>query len=276
VAEKLNVEDAQKKDTKAMKQKREIFTITGSILLFTLACATLMPTPEPTALPTATQEPTSTLVPTPTGIPPTATAGEKSEIDLEKQADGTTLFTDSVGGYQLVFPENWVTLDLTEDKIEDAFDPLRETNPDISPGMLSMAKQLLTDNTRFMALDTSTGHYSGDHMTVAYSIFDENTGNIPLGFLVDATAQALPQQLPNAEILSSGVTTNSNDVEFGVIELKLIMNDAAGNALTVYEKVLIFQNNDLTIMTVLATHEDLREAVMEHFNQIQDSISLLP
>jgi hypothetical protein len=259
-----------------MKQKREIFTITGSILLFTLACATLMPTPEPTALPTATQEPTPTLVPTPTEIPPTATAEEKSEIDIDKQADGTTLFTDHVGGYQLIFPEHWVTLNLTEDKIDNAFDPLRETNPDISPGMLNMAKQLLTDNTRFMALDTNTGHYSGDQMTAAYSVIDMQTGNIPLRFLVDATAQALPKQLPSAELVSSEVTTNSNDVQLGVIELKLVMNDVAGNALTVYEKMLIFQNNDLTIITVLVTHEDLRIAVMEHFNHIQDSISLLP
>lgn len=259
-----------------MKQNRKIFTITGSVLLFTLACAVLMPTPKPTALPTAAQEPTPTLVPTPTKIPPTATAEEKSEIDIEKQADGTTLFTDTVGGYQLVFPENWATMNMTEGGMDHVFDLFEQSNPEFSPGMLNIVKQLLVENTRAIALDTNTGHYSGDHMTAAYCVLDEQTGNFPLGYLVEATVQSVPQQLPNVEIVSSDLTTNSNDVEMGVIELTLGVSDAAGNIQAAYERMLIFQNNDLTIIAVLVTHETLRDTVMEHFIQIQDSISLLP
>jgi len=259
-----------------MRQRWEFFTFTGSILLFTLACATLAPTPEPTAVPTATQEPTPTFTPTPTEKPPTATAEEKSEITIEKKADGATLFTDYVGGYQLVFPENWVTMNLTEGNLDYAFESLEESNPEISPSMLNMAKQVMAENTRFMALDTNTGHYRGDYMTTAFSVMDEQTGNLPLNFLVDATVQSVPQQLPNVEIVSSGVTTNPNDVQIGVIELTLGMNDDAGNEQTAYERMVFFQNNDQTIIVVLVTHEDLQEAVMEHFNQIQDSISLLP
>lgn len=269
-------EEVQNRDTGLMKQNRKIFTLTGSILLFTLACATLMPTPEATALPTATQEPTSTLVPTPTEIPPTVTAEEKSEISIEKQANGATLFTDYIGGYQLVFPENWAAMNLTEASMDSVFDSFEQSNPEFSQSTLNVAKQLLTENTRVMALDTNTGHYSGDHMTAAYSIMDEQTGKFPLGILVDATVQSVPQQLPNVGIISSGVTTNSNDVEMGVIELTLGVWDATGNVKTVYERMLIFQNNDLTIIAVLVTHETLREAVMEQFIQIQDSISLLP
>lgn len=259
-----------------MNQNWKILPITGSIVLFTLACATLMPTNAPTPLPAATQEPSPAPNPTPTENPPTAAVEEESEITLEKGSDGTTLFTDHVGGYQIVFPENWIALNLSEGDMDLAFDAFKESNPEISPGMLDMSMQLLTENTRFMALDTNTGHYSGEHMTAAYSILDEQTGNFPLGFLVDATAQALPQQLPDVEIVSSGVTTNSNGVEFGVIEIKLFMKDAAGNAQTIYEKMLLFQNNDLTIMAILVTHETLRDVVMGHFDRIQESISLLP
>ncbi len=259
-----------------MKEQWEILTITGSILLVTLACATLVPTPEPTAAPTATQEPTLTITPTPTESSPTATPEEKSETAIENQADGTTLFTDHIGGYQLVFPKNWTMMNLTEGNMDYIFESMKESNPEISSSMLNMAKQLLTDNTRFMALDTNTGHYSGDQMTVAYSVLDEQTGNFSLNFLVDATVQTMPQQLPDLEIVSSGVVTNSNDVELGVIELNLGISDAAGSVQTVYERMLMFQNNGLTILTVLVTHKDLQEAVTEHFNQIQDSISLLP
>ena len=109
-----------------------------------------------------------------------------------------------------------------------------------------MGKGMLTEGTRFFAMDTNKGHYDGSKMTAAFSVLNEEFGDLPLEFLVNGTAQSLPQQLPDADVLSSGVEVNEQGIEIGVIEVVLTINDVTGNAISVYERMLFVQNNELT------------------------------
>ncbi len=257
-----------------MKKNLVILITLSTILLVTLACAAVAPTPEPTAapIPVPTEEPTA--------VPPTESVSEP-EVDVETSSetlsDGSTKFTDNQGGYQITFPDNWVIPDYDDGDFNAALDLTGEANPDISNEMIEISKGMLTESTRLFAMNTNEGHYSEQMMTVAFSMLNEELNGYALDFLVDMSAQALPQQLPNIEVLSSRVEKNAAGTDIGIIEVLLPINDPLGNTISVYERMFFVQNSDdVTTMMVFATDNSILSTTAEHFDQIQDFIVLVP
>src|SRR5512142_2060058 len=70
-------------------------------------------TATPTATATFTPSPTPTFTPTFTPTPTPLPTGKLKE----EQPDGTTLFTDYDGGYQVTFPQNWIVVLLEKDEL---------------------------------------------------------------------------------------------------------------------------------------------------------------
>ena len=259
-----------------VSKKISLIILLGSLLFASLACS--LTTPEPTAEPTLlpTKEPTKV----PPTKEPTAAAEVNTDTEIQKKSDGTSLFIDHQGKYQLSMPKNWILVELSNDSaggaIGEAVDNIAEENPDISEELFNMGVEMVAEGSRFFAVDLNEGHSNDQMTTSAFSVISEDVSGFELSTLVDMTAQSLPAQLPDVEILLSDVETNASGTELGVIEYILTLNDESGTPVNIYERMVFIKNNDLVTMLVLVTNMDLFPVVSTDFDKIQESIVLLP
>jgi hypothetical protein len=95
---------------------------------------TATPTATLTFTPTVTPSPTLTFTPTSTSTPTfTATVAPPPSGRLrQEQPDGTTIFTDLDGSYEVIFPEGWSVVILENDEIDNALDRAAEQEENMS------------------------------------------------------------------------------------------------------------------------------------------------
>jgi hypothetical protein len=132
-----------------MKQNRGIqsFSILIAILaLVVLSCAGIADIPNPfaTATPTATVTFTPSLTPSPTPTHTSTPTPLPTGRLKEEQPNGTTLFTDYDGGYQMTFLQDWTVVILEKDNINEILDSLPEQEQNVSD-LIEFAKNADTN-----------------------------------------------------------------------------------------------------------------------------------
>jgi hypothetical protein len=225
----------------------------------------------PTFTPTMTLTPTPTATTTPTP-PPTSTPVPTGSQLLE-QVDGTRLFMDYDGGYQVLIPEFWTPLDLSATDLQEAASQAGDTNPDLK-NLLETVKNLDPETFRLLA-------YSHDVVAHGYltninilMMQDNMACKLPLDFIIEATVEQIKSQLPGATIVSGGVKTNKNGIEIATVEVRnLSMNMPGGTAASLYEKQFYFMQDDNLVIITMATSSDTAQQVLPHFDELFDAIA---
>jgi hypothetical protein len=254
-----------------------LILLAGSLACRALAIPGLIPTATPT--PTSTGEPP--LAPTPTATPePTSTPSPEradepvAEAIIEILPDSSVKFTDPAAGFELTLPPKWIVLDLSSGDIEKMFSQAAEIKPELKP-LLENSKSMVANGARMFAMDTDPSHISGMSVPVIFILVDRTSASLPLDFLIEMTAQALPSMLPEAEVLSSAVSKNENGVEIGEIEIAAPVAAGAGQPTMAYEYMVIFKTDEGMVMTVMVTTSALRAALTPAFETVASSIKLL-
>jgi hypothetical protein len=293
-----------------MKSKLPLFAIVILLAGLSLACQLLAPVPtstpiaSPTASPTATASPTPTLTPTPTAtvtpVPthtpePTATplptetpepsvtvaptladtaVSGNGEIIQAVQADSSTKLIDSKVGYQIIIPAQWTVLDLSSGDWEQILAVAVANNPDLA-GVLQTAQSMLGSGARLFAVDTDASHIQGTSAPTFFALADTTTAAFPLEFMIGATEQTIPSTFPGAEVLDSGVTNNAKGLEIGFIEAKVPVNDANGDPMVLYEKLVLFHCGDYLVVAATTLPYDLQPSLDAVVGEMIDSIELV-
>jgi hypothetical protein len=227
---------------------------------------TLTFTPSPTLTPSPTSTPTLTPSPSPTAAP----AGSKTE----KQADGSTLFTDFDNGYQVALPEGWIILPFSSEDMAQILQSMSDKNPEFKE-IADNFKNLDPDVIRVMALNLDPKYMQGGASPSFSVIAIDNKvmSSMPLDFVMGALEESFKQQ--GGEGLSSSTLTNANGVEMGGFEYVQNVPSPTGGNIQVRYKTIIFRAGDKMIMVQLGTPKQFAEEFLPIMDQIKDSVRLL-
>lgn len=232
--------------------------------------ATETPTPTSTFTPTATFTPSPTPTLTPTQLP---TATPAPDAMTESLADGSTRFTDYVGGYSFVLPAGWLVINFVTDDPDQALADAKKANPDKAT-ILNGLQTAVTQKARMGAADFVPDQYTQTSAPVMFNILDASTQSMSLQDILDANAQMIPQLL-KAKVKKSDIIPNPSGVSYGVLDVTLNLS-ANGSSATIFEKMVIFKTDDYTVYVTMAALEQLKEGGFKGVDALAESIELLP
>ncbi len=281
-----------------MKSTRQPIFFAASLLVLTmLACAlpgqTTASTPAPTfdsarldtmiaetvtaaiaqtqqAEPTATQAPINTPVPTETPSPTLVVSGSS----LTQQSDGTTLFADNEGGYQLNVAPGWLPVRINEQEYYDAYTLEAAADTAVQDALMSIQKMDPNDF-RLFIYDLQDGHLQNGFLTNINLIWDR-TGTISLENEdgIKELAAILPSSMPNLVVQSSAIATNANDVKTGMILSEMPTKAANGTDITIVQKQVFINLETGVLVITFTTDKALQDATMPFFDTLVESIKL--
>ncbi len=185
--------------------RRAVILLTTVIALLGAGCARPTPTPTatplPTATPTATVTPTPlppTPTPTPTPVPPTPTPTPVVDPDTvplfrEKEVQvppDWPAFISRDYGFRILYPPDWLVVDLTSDAWEKALDALPDKMKDT---LLEQAKSLKQSDTAAL-LVAPTPDKEGEDITFVSNLNILRV-SLPPGAPQDTVLQGIIQSL---------------------------------------------------------------------------------
>jgi hypothetical protein len=232
--------------------------------------ATQTPTPTTTFTPSPTATPSSTPTLTPTH---TFTPTPLPETSVEQLADGSTRYTDVKGGYTFVLPAGWLVVNLAVDNPRQALEEAKNDNPDHAL-ILNGLNSAVAQNARLGAVDFSPEHFTNASAPILFTLLDETSRLMPLEDLLEANRQMLPQIL-KAQVTASKIKENRSGVSYGILDvtIKLTSNN---KTVSVSEKLMLFKTDKYTVFITLAVVDELKAAGFTDFNEIIESVELLP
>lgn len=227
---------------------------------------TLTHTPEPTA--TFTPEPTLTPSPEPTEEP--IADSSTFEYWVNVQDDGTSIFTDRVLGYQLVFGPEWYVLPMDKDMEDYLYAAAGEGLSEELAQIIEATRDQV--GIRMLALDQGLAYSpSFQNITNVSAVYQEDAAlaGMDLGFLIQANAEVLPSLFPNAVVSEVDVHTNQNGIEYGRL---VISHPAEWMGFEMTQVMIMIQlEKGIMIMTCTAAEETF-PTVAPVFQQIVDSL----
>jgi len=232
--------------------------------------ATATPTPTSTFTPTPTSTPSPTPTLTPTNTP---TATPMPDATIENLADGSTRFTDFVGGYSFILPEGWLVINFVVDDPQQALEDAIKANPDKS-SILNGFQSAIGKNERMGAADFIPGQFNDLSAPIIFNALDNSTQFMALSDIVAANGQMIPQLL-NAEVTTSEIMENPFGVPYGVLDI-IIKLSADNQTASIVEKLVIFKTDDYTVYVTLAVLDGLKEGGFQGVDKLIDSLELLP
>lgn len=246
-----------------------ILACQGISALNPFATATPTPTLTPTATPTITPSPTPTSTPT---FTPTATPLPTGKL-TEEQPDGTTVFTDYDGKYQVTFPAGWTVVILDEEYIEEALDRL----PAQEKGVADMIKSVKNAdvNELIRVVGFNFGAQEGPYTPNINISYDTNplSAAISLRDLIDYTIAYFPSL--NIEVVDTEIKETSSGIEIGVIEARWSMNATGGQKLNLHQKQVFFKSGKGVVIITFATVKNATVDLSADLEELIESIKLL-
>ncbi len=221
--------------------------------------ATATFTPSPTLTSTPTYTPTST--PLPTG---------KSK---EEQSDGTTLFTDYDGGYQITFPQGWTVIIPEKDDINKLLSGIPEQEENVS-NLIETAKSADVNKLiRVFSFNfkAQQGAYT-PNVNISY-----NTNAILAATSLKDLINAMVGYYPSmgVEVVSSEIKQTSSGMEIGIIEAAWAMKASNNQKINLAQKQIFFKSRDGVAIVTFSTVKNATVDLSNDVNKLIESIQLL-
>lgn len=231
--------------------------------------ATLTFTPTVTPSPTLTFTPTSTFTPTftPTVAPP------PSGRLTQEQPDGTTLFTDLDGGYQVTFPKGWTVVILEKDQINDALDRVADQQENMSKLIDSIRGSDVNKLIRVVGFnfDAQQGAYT-PNINISY---DTNPvlSSITLENLIKATVDYFPSL--GIQVVGTEIKETSSGVQVGMIQARWALKVPNGQKVNLEQKQVFFKSGEGVAGITFTTIKNATVDLNPDLEQLIESIRLL-
>jgi hypothetical protein len=224
--------------------------------------------PTPTQIPSATPQPTNTAI-------PEATATQSAESMLDKNADGSSLFVDLLGKYQVIVPMQWLVLRINAPEYDMTVQLPEATNPAIQRTLTSIKTQDPNVFRLFM-LDVAEEHIDGGFVTNVNLVWDQQMEiDLTNDTDIKKLAADLPTVLKDAEVTDSKLKTTKSGVPYGVITAQTSAFTQDGTEIVVFQKLVYFDLPVGALNITLSTTEKWQETVEPSFDTLIESFTVL-
>jgi len=234
-----------------------------------LASQTARAAPTAGATATATAAATATRV----VIPPTATESTANST-LTIRDNGSTLFIDEAGGYQLVVPPGWLAVRINESEYFGALERLGDAEPAVQKAIAS----ILSEDPaimRLFAFDLQPDHIQGG---VVSSITVQWNENDAMSLASDADLQAEAERLrgmiPGAEILDVKVEITPGGIQHGLLSARWPATTATGSVV-LFQKQAFLKFGPGRLVVTLVTTDALRDTLAPGFDEMIREVELV-
>jgi hypothetical protein len=192
-------------------------------------------------------------------------------INVEKQSDGTTLFSDYDNKYQLTLSADWIIIPFKKDAFTAAVKDLASENPQLAAA--AQAFQNLDPETfRLVAINRNPKYLKNTFASnLNITAFADNLlANMPLEFVTGALEEQFKKN--GAEVLTNGVNVveNSHGVDVEYIDLEQTVKGSK-----IAQRALTFQANQKLIIIAFTTLPPFSKDVFAEANSIGGTIELL-
>ena len=230
---------------------------------------TATPTPTVTFTPTITPSPTPSPTPTYT---PTATPLPTGRVK-EVQPDGSTLFTDYDGKYQVTFPEDWTVVIFDKDDITRILNNLPEQEKNVSELIESLKKTDVNNLIRVVGYNFKVRQ--NVYTPIINIVYDTNPISTALSLdgLIDVTASYLPSL--NAKLINSEVKETSSGIKIGTIESQWTLKASGGQKINLLQKQVFFKSGEGVVYITFGTLKDAKVDLKPDLEKLIESIQLL-
>ena len=230
---------------------------------------TATPTPTLTFTPTLTPTPTLTFTPTST---PTATPIPTGRVRRE-QPDGTTIFIDYDGGYQVTFPEGWTVVIYSKSEINSALESLPEQEKNVSDMIDALKSTDVNDLLRVVGF--KFGAQQGAYTPNINISYDTNPllAAISLEDLIPAMTSYFSSV--DVDVVNTEVKETSSGIPIGVIETLWNINAAGGKKVNLEQKQIFFKTGEGVVVISYATAKNATIDLSADFEMLIESIELL-
>lgn len=224
-------------------------------------------TPSPTPQPTKTLAPTLTFTSTPIS----------TNVSLETNKDGTSLFTDELGGYSLIIPEKWVAFTFDLQGIETVDQKLGSKNRQLIE-IVGEINSLADDGYRLFAFDTKVGHAKSGYLpNLTVQIYtDPESRSYDPNDIADYWMKDIKEEIPGTE-----VAVSHSRIKTGGMYASLVFDNTISfennDHLRVTEMIIIFQAyKALTIIHLYSPEETAYEVELVINNLFQTIRGMRP
>lgn len=261
------------------KSRRVLLIIPAILGLAVLSCAGLSDIPNPfateTPTPTNTFTPTPTLTATTTPSPtstPTSTPLPTGKIK-EVLADGSTLFTDYDGGYQVTFPQDWTVVILEKDDLNAILANIPEQEKNVA-SLIEAAKKADVNNI-IRAFGFNFKAQQGVYTPNLNISYDTNPllAAISLKDFMDNNAAYFPSL--GIKVIGSEIKKTASGVEIGVLDVAWTLKQANNQPINLRQKQAYFKTGDGVAVITLSTLADAKVDVNPDVDRLIESIKIL-
>jgi hypothetical protein len=214
------------------------------------------------------ETPTPSATPTPTPEP----AGSGSL--LTKQEDGTTLFIDQRGGYQLSVPAGWLAVRINEQEYLDAWSLAEAADPAVQRSLTGI-QNLDPNQFRLFAYDTQDGHIQGGFVTNINVVWDPSN-QISLDEAgLNAAVESLVQTVPGMDVTSAQITVTSSGIPIGVVTSDWPSQTTVdGATISITQKQVYLSAGTGSLVITFSTTVELKETTLPAFDSMIETIRL--
>jgi hypothetical protein len=221
--------------------------------------------------------PTATTAPLATAISPTPKVYISAYgTSINQLADGTALFIDQQGKYEIIVPAGWTAFRINEPEYFKLWTLPIASDPGVQSS-LTFVQGMDPNLFRLFAFDLRPDHFING-FTSNINVLTQNNSvlhGMSLQTLLETNTKSIPQSLKGMKVISSKVSTTGSNMPIGVIETNLSTTTSTGNKLSVFEQVVIFMLPQVTLTITLATPISIQANLLPEFKAIIDSVKIL-
>jgi hypothetical protein len=191
----------------------------------------------------------------------------------EEQADGTTLFTDHDGGYQVTFPQGWVVIIPEKDDLNQIFNSMPEQEQNVAQ-MIETAKRADVNNMIAVFsfnFKAQQGGYT-PNINISYDT-NPSLAATSLKDVLDSTAAYYPSM--GITVIRSELKNTASGLETGLIETEWALNAANGQKVSLHQKQIIFKSGSGIVVITFSTIRDATVDLTPDFDKLIESLQLL-
>ena len=224
------------------------------------------PTVAATATARATSTPGATSIPavTSTKAPQESTAHSK----LIQREDGSALFSDDLGGYQLAIPAGWTPVRVNEAEYFEALDSLESAEPEMQKALAAILDEDPAVM-RLFAFDMAAGHLqNGVVSTISIEWNEQDAMSLASDADLQTEANVLRGMIADVEVLTVEVRITPTGIQHGLITARWPQQTASGTSVLIFQEQAFLKFGPGRLLITLLTTDGLKDALLPAFDQM--------
>jgi hypothetical protein len=225
------------------------------------------------AAPMQTQPPEKEPTPEPEATPTSVV--DTSGSFIIKRDDGTTLFTDTLAGYEIAVPAGWLAVRINQPEYFDAWLLPELSDPSLQRSFNSI-QGMDPNAARLFIFDIREGHIRNEFVTNVNLVWDsqaqvsfENEDDL------QAIAAELPASVDGLTVYAVEIVTAPDGTMRGEIQSEIEGLNASDQPVTAYQKMVIFNLKTGMLVITFTTEIEVPEDTLSMFEMMIESTSIV-